>query len=149
VLRRERNGNNDFRRQFGVRAWQRRATHRMSPRLRQICLVAPELDAAIDTFHRLFGLPPCHRGSIDTYGLYNALFAFGHQFVEIDRSDDNEDLDGAYWPAGPDWRKGQRTARPRCASTSGRCASSRHQPARRSACAGWTWRWPTRPRRTL
>jgi hypothetical protein len=150
-------------------------------RLRQICLVVPELEPAVDAVGAIFGLPVCHRDpGVAKYGLVNALFVCGHQFLEVvaptcdntaagrflqrsggrggymaifdthdperrrahaqalririahamdypgffgtqlhpvdcratmlefDRSAGNEDLDGAYWPAGPHWRDGQR-----------------------------------------
>jgi len=153
----------------------------MTLRLRQICLVAPELERVVDAVGAIFGLPVCHRDpAVAKYGLVNALFVCGHQFLEVvaptrggtaagrflqrsggrggymaifdtddperrraraqalgiriahamdypgffgtqlhpvdcratmlefDRSTGNEDLDGAYWPAGPHWRDGQR-----------------------------------------
>jgi hypothetical protein len=153
-------------------------------RLRQICLVAPELAPAEAQVRRIFGVEVCHRDeAVAKYGLVNALFVFGHQFLEIvaptredtaagrfldrsrgqggymaifdthdperrqslveslnvriahvmnapgfhgiqlhprdaratmlefDRSDGNERLDGAYWPAGPHWLDHQRLDR--------------------------------------
>lgn len=153
-------------------------------RLRQICLVAPQLEPAVEQVQRIFGVDVCHRDeAVAKYGLVNALFVFGHQFLEIvaptrdgtaagrflgrsggrggymaifdthdperrqslveslgvriahvmnvpgfhgiqlhprdaratmlefDRSDGNERLDGAYWPAGPHWREHQRLDR--------------------------------------
>lgn len=153
-------------------------------RLRQICLVAPELEPAVEQVWRIFGVEVCHRDeAVAKYGLANALFVFGHQFVEIvaptradtaagrflersggrgaymaifdthdpeprralveslgvriahtmevpgfrgiqlhprdaratmlefDSSDGNEELDGAYWPAGPHWHEHQRLDR--------------------------------------
>ncbi len=161
----------------------------MTFRLRQICLVAPQLDPAVQAMQQLFGLAPCHHDpAVGAYGLVNALFVFGHQFVEIvapasgqvddstavgrflqrsggrggymaifdthdperrrahveslgiriahvmdhpghfwgiqlhprdcratmlefDRSIGNEQIDGAYWPAGPHWQAGQQLER--------------------------------------
>jgi len=153
----------------------------MTLRLRQICLVAPQLEPVVDAVAAIFGLPVCHRDpGVAQYGLVNALFVCGHQFLEVvaptgdntaagrflqrsggrggymaifdthdperrrahaqalgmrvahtmdypgffgiqlhpvdcratmlefDRSAGNEDVDGAYWPAGPHWRDGQR-----------------------------------------
>lgn len=153
-------------------------------RLRQICLVAPQLEPAVEQVMRIFGVEVCHRdAAVAKYGLVNALFVFGHQFLEIvaptregtaagrflersgrrggymaifdthdperrqslveslgvriahtmnvpgfhgiqlhprdaratmlefDRSDGNERLDGAYWPAGPHWLEHQRLDR--------------------------------------
>jgi hypothetical protein len=153
----------------------------MTLRLRQICLVAPELEPVVDAVAAIFGLPVCRRDpAVAKYGLVNALFVCGHQFLEVvaptragtaagrflqrsggrggymaifdthdperrrayaqalgiriahemdypgffgtqlhpvdcratmlefDRSTGNDDLNGAYWPAGPHWRDGQR-----------------------------------------
>jgi hypothetical protein len=153
-------------------------------RLRQICLVAAELEPAVAAMNSILGLPVCHRDpAVGKYGLENALFVCGHQFLEVvaptregttagrflqksggrggymaifdthdperrrahvqalgvriahvmdypaffgiqlhpadcratmlefDRSEGNERLDGAYWPAGPHWREGQRLDR--------------------------------------
>lgn len=53
-------------------------------RLRQICLVAPELESAVECIERIFAVAPCHRDTgVAKYGLVNALFVFGHQFLEI------------------------------------------------------------------
>jgi hypothetical protein len=150
-------------------------------RLRQICLVAPQLAPVVSAIEAVLGLPVCHRDpAVAKYGLENALFACGHQFLEVvaptrdgtaagrflqrsggrggymaifdthdperrrahaealgirvahvmdypaffgiqlhpadcratmlefDRSEGNERVDGAYWPAGPHWLDGQR-----------------------------------------
>ncbi len=56
----------------------------MTLRLRQICLVAPQLEAAVDALRAIFGLEVCHRdAALAKYGLVNALFVFGHQFLEV------------------------------------------------------------------
>ncbi len=53
-------------------------------RLRQICLVAPALEPAVDSFKRIFGLPECHRDEgVKKFGLENVLFAFGDSFIEV------------------------------------------------------------------
>ncbi|HEX3139522.1 MAG TPA: VOC family protein [Rhizobacter sp.] len=53
-------------------------------RLRQICLVAPELEPVVEQVRRIFGVEVCHRDeAVAKYGLANALFVFGHQFLEI------------------------------------------------------------------
>ena len=148
----------------------------MTLRLRQICLVAPQLAPVAEAIESILGLPVCHRDpAVGKYGLENALFVCGHQFLEVvaptrdgttagrylqrsggrggymaifdthdperrrahaealgiriahvmdypaffgiqlhpadcratmlefDRSEGNEQLDGAYWPAGPHW----------------------------------------------
>lgn len=56
----------------------------MPLRLRQICLAVPQLHAAEEAIRAVFGLEVCHRdANIGKYGLENALFVFGHQFVEL------------------------------------------------------------------
>jgi len=56
----------------------------MTLRLRQICLVAPELEPVVDAVGAIFGLPVCHRDpAVARYGLVNALFVCGHQFLEV------------------------------------------------------------------
>jgi hypothetical protein len=153
----------------------------MTLRLRQVCLVAPELEPVVDAVRSIFGLEVCHRDpAVGKFGLVNALFVCGHQFLEVvaparagttagrflqrsggrggymaifdtddperrrahaqalgiriahamdyagfvgsqlhpvdcratmlefDRSAGNEDLGGAYWPAGTHWREQQR-----------------------------------------
>ena len=53
-------------------------------RLRQICLVAPQLEPVVDAVHAIFGLDVCHRDlAVAKYGLVNALFVCGHQFLEV------------------------------------------------------------------
>ena len=53
-------------------------------RLRQICLVAPELEPAVDAVQSIFGVEVCHRDeNVGVYGLTNALFVLGHSFLEI------------------------------------------------------------------
>ncbi|MGM0571351.1 VOC family protein [Marinobacter sp.] len=56
----------------------------MSIYLRQICLVAEELAPVVEQIENLFGVPVCHRDpEVATFGLENALFAFGSQFLEV------------------------------------------------------------------
>ncbi len=53
-------------------------------RLRQICLVAPDLELAVQAVRAIFGVEVCFRDpAVGKYGLVNALFVFGHQFLEI------------------------------------------------------------------
>src|SRR5215218_8177474 len=53
-------------------------------RLRQVCVVAPELEPAVDAVRHVFGLEVCHRDpGVAKYGLENALFVFGDAFLEI------------------------------------------------------------------
>jgi len=56
----------------------------MTLRLRQICLAVPALAPAVDAVRSVFGLEVCHRDeAVAKYGLENALFVFGWQFLEI------------------------------------------------------------------
>ena len=53
-------------------------------RLRQICLVAPQLAPAVATVEAVLGLPVCYRDpNVAKFGLKNALFALGSSFLEI------------------------------------------------------------------
>lgn len=52
--------------------------------LRQICLVAPELEPVVDNVREIFGVDVCYRDpAVGKYGLVNALFVFGRAFLEI------------------------------------------------------------------
>ena len=54
-------------------------------RLRQICLVAPHLEASATLIMALLGVEECHRdGAVARYGLENALFPIGpDRFLEV------------------------------------------------------------------
>ena len=53
-------------------------------RLRQICLVARELDPVTDDLCAVFGVKICHRDpEVGQFGLHNALMPFGSSFVEV------------------------------------------------------------------
>jgi len=54
-------------------------------RLRQICLVAPHLEASSALIRALLGVEECHRdGGVAKYGLENALFPIGlDRFLEV------------------------------------------------------------------
>jgi hypothetical protein len=53
-------------------------------RLRQLCLVAHELEAAIADLGAIFGLDICYRdGNVAKYGLVNALLPIGKCFLEV------------------------------------------------------------------
>jgi len=53
-------------------------------RLRQVCLVAPQLAPAVATLQAVLGLPVCYRDpNVAKFGLENALFALGSSFLEI------------------------------------------------------------------
>jgi len=56
----------------------------MTLRLRQICLVAAELEPVVEAVRAIFGLAVCHRDpAVAKYGLENALFVCGYQFLEV------------------------------------------------------------------
>lgn len=53
-------------------------------RLRQICLVARDLEREAARIKEIFGLNECHRDSnVARYGLVNVLFPIGTDFIEI------------------------------------------------------------------
>jgi Glyoxalase-like domain len=52
-------------------------------RFRQVCLAAPELEAAVEDIGAIFGLEVCHRADLGQFGLVNALFAAGTSFIEV------------------------------------------------------------------
>lgn len=53
-------------------------------RLRQICLVARELDPVTDDLCAVFGVKICHRDpEVGQFGLHNALMPFGSSFIEV------------------------------------------------------------------
>jgi hypothetical protein len=53
-------------------------------RLRQICLVARELEPVVEDIRAILGLQVCHRDSgVAKYGLVNALFPIGTSFLEV------------------------------------------------------------------
>lgn len=53
-------------------------------RLRQICLVARDLERAVDDIHHVLGVDVCYRDpNVAKYGLVNALFPIGHAFLEV------------------------------------------------------------------
>src|ERR1051326_4950269 len=53
-------------------------------RLRQICLVAGELEPVVADIRAILGLEVCYRDSgVAKYGLVNALFPIGTSFLEV------------------------------------------------------------------
>lgn len=53
-------------------------------RLRQVCLVAPRLEPAVEEMAAVLGLEVCHRDpNVGVFGLANALFVAGTTFIEI------------------------------------------------------------------
>jgi hypothetical protein len=56
----------------------------MSLRMRQICLVARHLAPVVEELRAVLGLEVCHRDpGVGKYGLENALFPIGHNFLEV------------------------------------------------------------------
>ena len=56
----------------------------MKLRLRQICLVAPELEPATDELAKVLGLAVCYRDdAVAKYGLVNAVMPVGSCFLEV------------------------------------------------------------------
>lgn len=53
-------------------------------RLRQICLAAPKLERLVDDLQDILGIKVCYRDpNVAKYGLQNALFMVGTNFLEI------------------------------------------------------------------
>lgn len=53
-------------------------------RLRQLCLVARELDPAVADLEAVFGITTCfHDPGVEKYGLVNALLPVGSNFLEV------------------------------------------------------------------
>ena len=53
-------------------------------RLRQIALVARDLDAVVGELHDAFGLEVAFRDpSVAAFGLHNAVLPIGNQFIEV------------------------------------------------------------------
>ena len=53
-------------------------------RLRQICLIARELDPAIADLEAVLGITTCHRDpAVKKFGLVNALLPIGNNFLEV------------------------------------------------------------------
>lgn len=53
-------------------------------RLRQLCLVARELDPVVDDLCAVFDVQVCHRDpEVGQFGLHNALMPFGGTFLEV------------------------------------------------------------------
>jgi hypothetical protein len=53
-------------------------------RMRQICLVARQLEPVVEQLQSVLELPVCHRDpGVGKYGLENALFPIGDKFLEV------------------------------------------------------------------
>src|SRR5262249_3924965 len=58
--------------------------HMSWTRLRQVALVAHDLDAVVRDLHDVFGLQIAYRDpSVATFGLHNAVLPIGTQFAEV------------------------------------------------------------------
>ena len=56
----------------------------MTLRLRQICLVAPNLEPSVSTLCTVLGTAVCYVDpNVEKYGLVNALMPFGNSFLEV------------------------------------------------------------------
>jgi hypothetical protein len=53
-------------------------------RLRQIALVAGDLEPVVEDLHEIFGVEVAHRDpAVAQFGLHNAVFPLGNQFLEV------------------------------------------------------------------
>jgi hypothetical protein len=52
-------------------------------RIRQVCLIAHDLDRVQQQFSSVFGVEVCHRWPESSLGLHNCLIPYGNQFMEI------------------------------------------------------------------
>ncbi len=53
-------------------------------RLRQVAMIAPDLDPVVDELRETFGLQVCHHDpGVAEFGLRNALLLVGDQFIEV------------------------------------------------------------------
>ncbi len=69
----------------------------MRLRLRQICLVARQLEPVVQDLKRVFGLEVCHvDDAVAAYGLVNALLPVGNQFLEVVAPTQPETAAGRY-----------------------------------------------------
>lgn len=66
-------------------------------RLRQLCLVAHDLEPVVEDLEAVFGIAVCHRDpAVAKYGLHNALLPIGTSFVEIVAPTKDETAAGRY-----------------------------------------------------
>src|ERR1700761_9522632 len=66
-------------------------------RLRQLCLVAHNLEPVGEDLKAVFDIEVCHRDpAVAKYGLHNALLPIGDSFVEIVAPTRGETADGRY-----------------------------------------------------
>jgi hypothetical protein len=66
-------------------------------RLRQLCLVAHDLEPVVEDLKAVFDIEVCHRDpAVAKFGLHNALFPIGNSFVEIVAPTKDETAAGRY-----------------------------------------------------
>ena len=66
-------------------------------RLRQLCLVAHELEPVVEDLKAVFDIEVCHRDpAVAKYGLHNALLPIGNSFIEIVASTKDNTAAGRY-----------------------------------------------------
>jgi Glyoxalase-like domain len=66
-------------------------------RLRQLCLVAHDLEPVVEDLKAVFDIEVCHRDpAVAKYGLHNALLPIGNSFVEIVAPTRDETAAGRY-----------------------------------------------------
>jgi hypothetical protein len=66
-------------------------------RLRQLCLVAHDLEPVVEDLKAVFDIEVCHRDpAVAKYGLHNALLPIGNSFVEIVAPTQNNTAAGRY-----------------------------------------------------
>jgi hypothetical protein len=74
----------------------------MAIRLRQIALVAAELEPVVTDLERAFDLEVCFRDpGVATFGLVNALLPIGTDFLEVVSPDRPGTATIRFVPAGP------------------------------------------------
>ena len=66
--------------------------------LRQVCLVTRALEPSVRSIESVLRLPVCHRDpDVAAFGLENALFALGSQFLEVVAPVRDAPRPGASW----------------------------------------------------
>lgn len=66
-------------------------------RLRQLCLVAHDLEPVVEDLKAVFDIDVCHRDpAVAKYGLHNALLPIGNSFIEIVAPTRDETTAGRY-----------------------------------------------------
>ncbi|WP_025898792.1 VOC family protein [Sneathiella glossodoripedis] len=58
-------------------------TDKKYTRLRQICVATLDLERDTNIFSNILDVRPCHRSSLNEFGLENSMFALGGSFIEL------------------------------------------------------------------